>query len=175
MTRNREVNQSSDQARRAPAVSDLDSYVEEIREQLARQAEEQYSETVLRHWRQPQNPGAMDNPDGHACITGPCGDTMELFLRVRERRVVDASFRTDGCTPSVVSGSMAVELALGKTITEVMTISQDNILAGLGGLPEESRHCALLASRTLRQAAMDFLDTDKQPWKKAYRLPRALS
>jgi NifU-like protein involved in Fe-S cluster formation len=42
-------------------------------------------------------------------------------------------------------------------------------LNALGGLPEESQHCALLATDTLKEAIRDYLAMSKEPWKKAYR------
>jgi nitrogen fixation NifU-like protein len=111
----------------------------------------------------------MEKPDGHARIKGPCGDTMEIFIRVKDDTIVKASFMTDGCITSIVSGSMAVELATGRKIQQVIGISQQEILEGLGGLPEESEHCALLASNTLQAAIQDHLRTRSSPWKRLYR------
>jgi NifU-like protein involved in Fe-S cluster formation len=39
----------------------------------------------------------------------------------------------------------------------------------LGGLPEESKHCALLVANTLREAVKDYLAFKNEPWKRAYR------
>jgi NifU-like protein involved in Fe-S cluster formation len=41
-------------------------------------------------------------------------------------------------------------------------------VAALGGLPEESEHCALLAADTLKEAIKDYLAFEKEPWKRAY-------
>jgi len=38
-----------------------------------------------------------------------------------------------------------------------------------GGLPNESKHCALMAANTLKVAIRDCLTMKKEPWKKAYR------
>ena len=45
----------------------------------------------------------------------------------------------------------------------------EDILEALGGLPEESRHCALLASSTLRAAIDDYRLSHREPWRKLYR------
>jgi NifU-like protein involved in Fe-S cluster formation len=39
----------------------------------------------------------------------------------------------------------------------------------LGGLPEDSVHCAQLAAETLRRALADYLYQKNAPWKKNYR------
>lgn len=153
-------------------MSDLDKTVKELQEYLIRQARELYSEVVVEHWLNPRNPHVMDNPDGHARIKGPCADTMDIFIRVGDGKIADASFMTDGCLTSIVSGSMAVEMATGQGLSEAMAISRDAILWNLGGLPEDSQHCALLAANTLRAAIDDFLSTKREPWKRLYR-PRS--
>ena len=128
-----------------------------------------YSETVIANAVNPRNMGAMQYADGFARVTGSCGDTMEVWLKVNNNTITDINFTTDGCGTSIASGSMVTELAKGKNIGEAVKINKQDVLNALGGLPEESRHCALLAANTLKAAIMDYLAIQKQPWKKAYR------
>jgi|WetSurMetagenome_2_1015567.scaffolds.fasta_scaffold456624_1 nitrogen fixation protein NifU and related proteins len=128
-----------------------------------------YSPTVIEHARNPRNMGEMSDADGFARINGPCGDTMEIWIRVNNNAIVQSAFMTDGCGTSVASGSMVTEVARGKSVFEAQKISQNDVLAALGGLPESSQHCALLAATTLKAAVKDYLAVQKDPWKKAYR------
>ena len=73
---------------------------------------------------------------------------------------------TDGCASSIASGSMATELAEGKKIEESAKISQQMILDALDGLPEESVHCALLASNTLKEAIRNYFDSKRNDFVK---------
>jgi len=127
-----------------------------------------YSATVLDHMSEPRNVGSLANADGHAMITGPCGDTMSIWLRVGDGAVTQASFWTDGCGTTIAAGSMATELAKGRKMAQALTISQQDILDALDGLPEDSVHCALLAANTLRAAVRDYLNYRNEPWKRAY-------
>jgi len=128
-----------------------------------------YSETVVDHAMNPRNVGSMENADGFARITGPCGDTMEIWLKVRNDSIVGASFMTDGCGTTIATGSMITELAKGKSAMRALKISQRDVLSVLGGLPEESQHCALLAANTLKEAIRDYLVIKNEPWKKAFK------
>jgi nitrogen fixation NifU-like protein len=128
-----------------------------------------YSEKVIDHFLNPRNLGQIESPDGCGRVTGPCGDTMELCLRVREGKIINATFWTDGCGTSIASGSMTTELVKRKSITEVLKITSNTILEELGGLPEESVHCSVLAADTLREAIKDYLAFKNEPWKRAYR------
>ncbi|NQT30882.1 MAG: iron-sulfur cluster assembly scaffold protein [Deltaproteobacteria bacterium] len=127
-----------------------------------------YSEAAIEHSMNPKNLGELEDADGFARVIGPCGDTMEIWLKVKNGTIAQATFLTDGCGTSIASGSMTTELAKGKSIAEARKISQENVLNALGGLPEESEHCALLASNTLKEAIKDYLAMKKEPWKKAY-------
>ena len=128
-----------------------------------------YSGEVIDHALHPRNLGDMKGADAFGRITGPCGDTMEIWLKVNGGVVIAASFATDGCAATISTGSMVTELVKGKTIGEVLRVSQQDILDALGGLPEGNQHCALLAADTLKKAAKDYLAFQKEPWKRAYR------
>jgi nitrogen fixation NifU-like protein len=127
-----------------------------------------YTKTVVDHALNPRNVGSMTHADGFGRVTGPCGDTMEIWLRVKNGTIAQATFWTDGCGTSIAAGSMVTELIKGKAIAEGLKITQQDVLNALGGLPEESIHCALLAANTLREAIRDHLDFQKEPWKRAY-------
>jgi nitrogen fixation NifU-like protein len=118
--------------------------------------------TVLDHARKPRNHRPLSSFDGHARITGPCGDTMEFWLVVRNDRVEEASFITDGCGSSLACGSMATCLAEGRRVKDAAALRQQDILGALGGLPKEVEHCALLAASTLRAACEDYLGHEKR-------------
>lgn len=114
------------------------------------------SPQALERFQHPRNYGPLDRWDGHARITGPCGDTMEFWLQIAEGRIVQANFTTTGCGSSRAAGSMATELAMGKPLPEAMCLEQLDVLQALGGLPAEAEHCALLAANTLKAALGDY-------------------
>ena len=130
---------------------------------------EAYSKTVIDHALRPRNLGPMDNTDGFARVTGPCGDTMEIWLKVRNDVLTEVSFLTDGCATTIAAGSMVTELATGRAIGQALAIRQQDVLDALGGLPEESRHCARLAANTLSEAVRDCVTLRREPWKRYYR------
>jgi nitrogen fixation NifU-like protein len=136
---------------------------------LEKEAWAGYSEAVIDHAHNPRNVGNIPDADGIGMVTGPCGDTMEIWLRVREEVIQEATFWTDGCGTTIASGSMVTELVKGKSIREVMRISEKDVLDALGGLPEESQHCALLAANTLKEAVKDYVAYRSEPWKRAYQ------
>lgn len=142
---------------------------DKLQEIILEDARKIYSETVIDHAMNSHNLGEMEDADGFARIVGPCGDTMEIWIKVSNDSIVKTSFMTDGCGTSAAAGSMVTELARGRNILEAQRITQQDILTALGGLPDESVHCALLASNTLKAAIRDYIIMKRDPWKKAYR------
>ena len=116
-----------------------------------------YSTKVIEKRISPTRMGEMEQPQGYGKVKGPCGDTIKIFLRIHDERIIDARFVADGCTTTIAAGSMACELVIGKDIKDALKINKEMILENLGGLPEESSHCVLLASNTLKEALTDYL------------------
>jgi nitrogen fixation NifU-like protein len=145
--------------------SELDKALEEIQKELWAG----YTETVIEHAQHPRNVGSIPNADGFGSVTGPCGDTMEIWLKIADGKIKEAKFWTDGCGPSIAAGSMITEMAQGKGLAEASKITQKDVLNALEGLPEESLHCALLAANTLKGAIKDYLAYKNEPWRRAYR------
>jgi len=147
----------------------MTSEFNELQELIMADMRKVYTETVIDHAMNPRNVGNMGNADGFGKVTGSCGDSMEMWLKVRNGTVADATFLTDGCGTTIASGSMVTELIKGKSIPEAQKVTQQVILNALGGLPEESLHCALLTAETLKEAIKDYFALKREPWKKAYR------
>jgi nitrogen fixation NifU-like protein len=148
---------------------DFDKAAEEIQASVIEEARKVYSEKVIEWWLHPTYMGEVEDPQGSGTVTGSCGDTMHVFLRIENGIIDDARFLTDGCVTTIAAGCMACELAIGRTYQEALKISKEVILEQLGGLPDESIHCALLASDTLRKALTDYLATRNEPWRRLYK------
>jgi nitrogen fixation NifU-like protein len=150
-------------------VSSESDPFEELEKSVMEDMRKTYSEKVIDHFLNPRNLGELEDADGLGKITGPCGDTMQICLRVKDGRITEATFMTDGCGTTIACGSMTTELAKGKAVTEALKITQEDILKSLDGLPEDDIHCSLLAADTLREALRDYTFLQKEPWKRAYR------
>ena len=135
---------------------ELDRFVEELKSQISQEMKAAYGEGAFHRWMNPVHMGSMQDPDAHGSLASVCGDVMEIFLRFEAGRVVDAKFRTNGCGTTVVCASFAAELAVGKTVDELLGIKGEMILDRMGGLPAQERHCADLAAEALQQASMDY-------------------
>jgi len=51
-----------------------------------------YSQKSIDYYLNKLNVGWIDNPDTHFIYTGQCGDTMEIFLRIKSEAIKEAKF-----------------------------------------------------------------------------------
>jgi nitrogen fixation NifU-like protein len=138
-------------------TEEFDNSFKELEQSIMEDMKKVYSEKTIDHFLNPRNLGRITAPDGLGRITGPHGNTMEIYLKVKDGKVINASSWTDGCGCCIASGSMVTELAKGKSVLEAQNITQQDVLDALGGLPEDDLHCALLAANTLKEAIKDYL------------------
>jgi nitrogen fixation NifU-like protein len=111
-----------------------------------------YSAKAIQHGRHPTHAGRMERPDAYASKVGWCGEVMEMYFRLTEDRITEATFWADGCISTMACGDMLTTLAQGRTVAEATTITAEELIAALDGLPYKSHHCAELSLETLREA-----------------------
>ncbi|MFH1594308.1 MAG: iron-sulfur cluster assembly scaffold protein [Candidatus Omnitrophota bacterium] len=116
-----------------------------------------YPEHIIALAKDSTHFGRMNDPTSAAIIKGPCGDEMEFYLVIKDRIIEDIKFYTKGCLATIVCGSMTAQLALGKSIDEVLGISPKEVVDALSGLSEDHCHCSILAVSAIYRAIADYL------------------
>jgi len=101
--------------------------------------------------------GRMNDPTAAATITGPCGDTMEVYLVVRDDIIQEIKYHTDGCVNTRSCGHAIAQRALSRNVTDALSISAGELIRSGECRPAEGRHCAILAVSTLYRAVADYL------------------
>jgi nitrogen fixation NifU-like protein len=129
-------------------VREIDKIAQHLQEAIL----EGYSEKFRNEFLNPQNIGKMADPDSHVKITGVCGDTIEMYLAIKDGRISDIRFNTDGCGATIACASYVTRTAEGKSIEEALGIKPEDVDKYFEGLPEEHKHCAKLAVITLAAA-----------------------
>ena len=110
-----------------------------------------YSERLLDHFRNPRNVGELPPPAVTVEVSNPvCGDILRLSVEFRDGRVVEARYKTRGCTASIAAGSALTGLLIGKTPPEIARLRPIDVENSVGGLSSESKHAALLAVDAVR-------------------------
>ncbi|GAB4287374.1 MAG TPA: SUF system NifU family Fe-S cluster assembly protein [Opitutae bacterium] len=79
-----------------------------------------YQEIILDHNKHPRNAHDMSDATHSAEGYNPlCGDEIKVYLKLEGDRVVDISFKGEGCAISKASASLMTERLKGKTLAEL--------------------------------------------------------
>jgi nitrogen fixation protein NifU and related proteins len=117
-----------------------------------------YREIILDHYKNPRGHGVIENADAEAEGMNPlCGDEVTIYVAFGEdgETIDEVKFSGRGCAISQAATSMLMEMAQGKTATEVATMPRGELLEEIG-VPLQNNptrlKCALLGLTTLKVA-----------------------
>ncbi len=117
-----------------------------------------YREIILDHYKNPRGHGVIEGADAEAEGMNPlCGDEVSIYVAFGEdgETIDEVKFSGRGCAISQAATSMLMEMAKGRTATEVATMPKDELLDEIG-VPLHNNptrlKCALLGLTTLKVA-----------------------
>ena len=110
-----------------------------------------YKENILDHYKNPRNLGEIQDADiKHTGLNPVCGDTIRLFVKLKDNKITEAKFKGQGCAISIASASMLTEKIIGKKLDEVKKLTTEEIKEMLGiELGIVRVKCGLLSLNTL--------------------------
>jgi nitrogen fixation NifU-like protein len=130
--------------------------IDEIARRLQETVLQGYTERLRDELFNAQNIGEIKNPDSHVRITGACGDTVEMYLAIKDGKIDDIKFMTDGCGATIACASYVTRRVKGRTIEDALRMKSEGVDSYFEGLPDESKHCAKLAINTLKAALHNY-------------------
>ena len=111
-----------------------------------------YSETLLAHFRDPANVGELEPPAAMVEVMNPvCGDILRLSVLWVDGRAAEVRYKARGCTASIAAGSALTLLLVGESRESMGKITAARVEEALGGLPNESKHAAVLCVDAIRR------------------------
>lgn len=118
-----------------------------------------YTETVMDHFKNPRNVGAIENADGIGEVgNAKCGDIMKIYLKIEDNIITDVKFETFGCGSAIASSSISTEMIKGKSVEDALKLTNKEVVDALGGLPAHKLHCSVLAEEAIKSAIKDYYD-----------------
>jgi nitrogen fixation NifU-like protein len=133
---------------------EFEKFANDLQNEIIKEELKEYNEYLVTLFHNPKNWGTLspEQTSVNYSYKGPCGDTMTFYFKIKNNVIEKITFITDGCGASVAAGSQATMLLQGKTLDFVENFKAEDIDSALHGLPEDHKHCAELAARTIKQA-----------------------
>jgi nitrogen fixation NifU-like protein len=127
-----------------------------------------YSDVVKDHFMDPKNVLLDDETewehDGRGIVGNiKCGDQMLILLRIKDDVIQDIRWKTYGCASAIASTSILSEAVKGMKLEDAYKLRLQDIVARLGGLPDNKIHCSVLGDKALRSAIDDYLEKQGRP------------
>ena len=118
--------------------------------------EQMYREIILDHYKNPHGHGVIEDADAEAEAQNPlCGDEVAIYVAFGDdgETIEEVKFSGRGCAISQAATSMLMDMAQGRTATDVASLDKDELLAEIGiPLTPVRLKCALLGLTTLKLA-----------------------
>ena len=115
-----------------------------------------YREVILDHYKNPRGHGVIEQADAQADGLNPlCGDEISIYVAFDEdgETIHDVKFSGRGCAISQAATSMLVDMAKGRTVTELAQMPKDELLEEIGiPLTPIRLKCAILGLGVLKVA-----------------------
>jgi nitrogen fixation NifU-like protein len=121
-----------------------------------------YSDKAIRYFMEKPYIGAIPDADQVSEMTGTCGDTMRIWLKVENGVILDARYQVLGCPGAIASAMAVVDLIKGKKIEDARTLNDGNVFRLLEYIPAQKNHCIELAVKTLQKALDEYTRQSKR-------------
>ncbi len=119
-----------------------------------------YSDIAIDYFITQPDMGSLKDADQISELTGHCGDTMKVFIKMNKNIITDAKIQVLGCPGAISAAMVCMEMIKGMTIKEARTITDRDIFRKLVEIPDQKQHCIRLAVKTMNQA-FDEMETGK--------------
>ena len=134
-----------------------------------------YAENILDHFRRPRNSGELASATvNNEEFNHACGDSLHLWLKISEGKIVGVGWTGTGCAISQASMSIVSEELEGMSEDDVLKLTKDDIYEMLG-VPIGPRRfkCALMSLHTAKNAIQKARGKIPQSWVETVALERA--
>jgi len=98
----------------------------------------------MEHARNPRNVGVIRGAKKILAKNPFCGDEAEIYLKIKNNKVIDIKYQIQGCILSRASLSIFSEYIKGKSTSAVSKIKDEDIFKMIGGTPSPSRQKCVL-------------------------------
>ena len=115
-----------------------------------------YSEKAIGYYLDRPFMGELPGADQVSEMTGSCGDTMRVSLKIDRDVISDIRYQVLGCPGAVAAAMAAADLVKGKSLDAATRLNDGDIYKALEDIPVQKHHCIQLAVKTLLKTISEY-------------------
>lgn len=125
-----------------------------------------FAQNIMDHYKNPRNKKRLEKPTSSSDEANySCGDTIVADIIVDNDIVTHITFDGGGCSISQAAMSILTEHLKGKTIEEVLALTEKELIELLGiPINVRRRKCALLGLLSIKNAILKYQGKDLLKW-----------
>ncbi len=116
-----------------------------------------YSEKAIKYYLDKKNMGELDDATQISELTGHCGDTMKISLKIDKDIIQDAKIQVLGCPGAIASAMAAMDMIKGKSLDYALKMTDRDIFREIEQIPDQKQHCIRLTKKTIEKAVNDYM------------------
>ena len=94
-----------------------------------------YSDKAVSYYLETPHLGIIENADQVSEMTGTCGDTIKVYLKIEKDRIADVKYQIMGCPGSISAAMAAGDLVRGRTVDEALALNDGDVFNFLEEIP----------------------------------------
>jgi nitrogen fixation NifU-like protein len=111
-----------------------------------------YKEIILEHYQNPIHRGKLSDGIEVGEVNMACGDSLKIFVKMNQGKIVDAKFEGGGCAISMAAVDMLLDKVIGMKLVDVKKMSGVEIEKMMGiELTPSRKKCAYLGLEVLKK------------------------
>ena len=135
------------------AINILSDSIQSTKEMLLASG---YSEKAIQYYLDKKNMGQLADANQISELTGHCGDTMKISLKIDGEIIQDAKIQVLGCPGAISSAMAAMDMIKGKTLDYALKMTDRDIFREIEQIPDQKQHCIRLTKKTIEKAIEEY-------------------
>ncbi|MBN2062490.1 MAG: iron-sulfur cluster assembly scaffold protein [Deltaproteobacteria bacterium] len=115
-----------------------------------------FSKKALDYYIERKHWGVLPDADHVSELTGSCGDSMTVYLKIENNFISDVKFVVMGCIGTITAAMAIGDLVKGRSIDRALSINDGDVFKELEEIPAQKHHCIQLAVKTINQALKSY-------------------
>lgn len=112
-----------------------------------------FSAVMLERFQKRRFQGLPDQPDGVGLAGSyTSGRFVAIAIRFKDGSIAEAGFRSYNCLPAIAAADWVCEAVHGVSADEALSVTVQDVIEALGGLPVSRLFCAQMACDALHSA-----------------------